>query len=584
MAILDIFLGLLHVVVIIIHLLVAPYTKVEESFNLQATHDILRYGIPTTNVTATLIQDYDHFTFPGAVPRTFVGPVVLAGLSKPIIDKLGNFVNEQVIVRGVLGLLTALSLIIYTRAVRLAYGRTTAVFYTLLQVSQFHLPYYASRPLPNTFALILSTVALSFLLPRPVTTPKQRRGAYRLGIYILTFTAVVFRSELSVLLFFLALQLLVTHRVSLFRDVIPAGIAGGLIGLVITLTVDSYFWQSHNPEVRHFTTPFLTENTGLIWPELSGFLYNAVENKSSEWGVSVWHYYFSSSLPKLLLNPSVLLVSLPFCFYGFPKAAKELLIPALGYVAVYSYLPHKEWRFVVYVVPALTLCGALGNAWIWNRRTKNLIYTLLAMGICGSTLLAALGGVGMMLVSSWNYPGGDAVTKLHHAFAKEGVHGAETVHLDTLVCMTGATRFLQERPLVPLSATESQKWSIAIKGVVFDKTEDEGDLLSVKFWEGIDWVVTSDVSRVIGKWRIVDSVVGWKGVRIYKPGEIVHVGAVGLGEKEAEELGLTKEPGPSTVWWKRALEDGYGLREKVFRGYWVGARIEEMVWILKKET
>ncbi|KAH0607505.1 uncharacterized protein H6S33_002539 [Morchella sextelata] len=566
MAILDIFLGLLHVTVIIVHLLVAPYTKVEESFNLQATHDILRYGISTTNVTASLVQDYDHFAFPGAVPRTFVGPVVLAGLSKPIIDILGDFVNDQVIVRGVLGLLTALSLILYTRAIHRAYGRTTAIFYTLLQISQFHLPYYASRPLPNTFALILSTAALSFLLPRPVTTPKQRRGTYKLGIYILTFTAVIFRSELAILLFFVALRLLLTRRVSLFRDVIPAGIAGGLVGLAITLTVDSYFWQSHNPEVRHFTTPFLTEKTGLIWPELSGFLYNAIENKSSEWGVSVWHYYFSSSLPKLLLNPSVLLVSLPFCLCGSPTAAKELLIPALGYVAVYSYLPHKEWRFVVYIIPALTLCGALGNAWIWDRRTKNAIYALLAMGTCGSIVLAALGGTGMMLVSSWNYPGGDAVMKLHHAFAEEGVHGVETVHLDTFV------------------SAENEKWNTAIKGVVFDKTENEDDLLSAKFWEDIDWVVTSDVSRVIGKWRIVDSVVGWKGVKVYKPGEIVHVGAIGIGEKEAEDLGLVKESEPSTVWWKRALEDGYGLRENVFKGYWVGARIEEMVWILKKET
>lgn len=82
---------------IILHLVVAPYTKVEESFNLQATHDILRYGIPTSDVAASLREEYDHFTFPGSVPRTFVGPVVLAGLSKPVIDVLGDVVNHQVI-------------------------------------------------------------------------------------------------------------------------------------------------------------------------------------------------------------------------------------------------------------------------------------------------------------------------------------------------------------------------------------------------------------------------------------------------------------------------------------------------------
>lgn len=591
---------------IILHLVAAPYTKVEESFNLQATHDILRYGISTSNVAVSLREEYDHFTFPGSVPRTFVGPVILAGFSKPVIDVFGNVVNHQVIgvfsllslrgglraygtvlhsVRGVLGLLTALSLNLYTRSVRLAYGRTTAVFYTLLQVSQFHLPYYASRPLPNTFALIFSTIALSFLLPAPITTPKRRRGNYKLGIYLLTFTAVVFRAEIALLLFFVTLQLLVTRRLSLFKDVILAGFVGGVVGLTVTLSIDSYFWQSQNEEARIFTTPFLTERTGLIWPELSGFLYNAIDNKSSEWGVSVWHYYFSSALPKLLLNPFVLLVSLPVCLYGTPRAAKELLIPALGYVAVYSYLPHKEWRFVVYVVPALTLCGALGNAWIWNRRSKNVLYALLAMGICGSMVLAALGGTGMMLASSWNYPGGEGVVKLHQALAREGVNGIymEKVHLDTFVCMTGATRFLQERPLLPFSGDAGVKWSAAIRAVVFDKTEDERTLLAPEFWEDIDWVVTGDVSRIIGKWRIVDSVIGWKGIKVYKPGEIVHVGAPGLGEREAEELGLVGEQELSSVWWKRVLEDGYGLRDRVLNGYWVGARMEEMVWILKKE-
>ncbi|KAI5247339.1 hypothetical protein E4T43_02125 [Aureobasidium subglaciale] len=71
----------------------SPYTKVEESFNTQAIHDTLIHGIPTRNAKAFFDSHYDHTTFPGPVPRTFVGAVVMSGLTRPlqiIIDMLSS--------------------------------------------------------------------------------------------------------------------------------------------------------------------------------------------------------------------------------------------------------------------------------------------------------------------------------------------------------------------------------------------------------------------------------------------------------------------------------------------------------------
>ena len=81
---------LLFLPLIALHHILSPYTKVEESFNIQATHDILTYGVPTSNAAVRFETSYDHMKFPGAVPRTFIGALALAALSKPFIW-LANF-------------------------------------------------------------------------------------------------------------------------------------------------------------------------------------------------------------------------------------------------------------------------------------------------------------------------------------------------------------------------------------------------------------------------------------------------------------------------------------------------------------
>lgn len=73
-----------------LHLYFAPYTKVEESFNIQAAHDILTYGVPLSDSKKLITTDYDHMTFPGAVPRTFVGALVLSEMSRPFARFLSS--------------------------------------------------------------------------------------------------------------------------------------------------------------------------------------------------------------------------------------------------------------------------------------------------------------------------------------------------------------------------------------------------------------------------------------------------------------------------------------------------------------
>lgn len=63
------------------HLKYSPFTKVEESFNIQATHDVLASGVQTSDTQEFLRANYDHVEFSGSVPRTFVGAIALTLLT-----------------------------------------------------------------------------------------------------------------------------------------------------------------------------------------------------------------------------------------------------------------------------------------------------------------------------------------------------------------------------------------------------------------------------------------------------------------------------------------------------------------------
>lgn len=352
----------------------------------------------------------------------------------------------------------------------------------------------------------------------PKATPALSYARQKQALLLLVVSAAVFRSETAIILGSTSLLLLLRDRASLARLVpLLAGLSLG--ALFLTVPIDSYFWQK---------LP--------LWPELAGFYYNAVLGASSDWGTSPWHYYFLSALPRLLLNPLALpLVAFALAQPATARSAADLVLPNLLFVAIYSAQPHKEARFIFYVVPALTAAAALGANYIFAHRTKTLAYGLVALALPLSILAACAGSAGMLLLSSLNYPGGDAVAQLFRLTQGLAPPAPQTVavHADVLTCMTGLTLFGQNPHGLPLAhgAPSPLPDGVAPPLLLFDKTEDEAAMAAADFWTRFDYVLAEDPGQITsGQWRTVGVVQGYDGVEVLRPGAV----AVGDSDKDVE--------------------------------------------------
>lgn len=405
------------------YLILAPYTKVEESFNIQAIHDIVFYGFH--------VEKFDHVEFPGAVPRTFLGALAIALPTKichflfPSIPKF----SLQLIARAFLGMLNIIAWTRFKRALAKVYGsmrgRTIGSWYTVLTLCQFHTCYYLTRTLPNMFAFPLVLVAYCWVL----------EDHLRAAVALLAFTATIFRVEIAALAASVMLCCLFHGRISL-RGCVLGGLFGATIGATMSIVVDSYFWQ---------TFPML--------PELNTFIFNVVQGQSSLWGVEPYNYYFTRHLPRLMGNPALSFFSVGALFLNSPKRIRLLYFATVLYIAICSFQPHKEWRFVIYVVPVWTAMAAHSTDFIWIRCKNRLSGLSIAAGILCMTMASLCVSLMKANVSSMNYPGGKALSTFHNLHPPESTSG-KTIHLDVLTCMTGVTRFTQEREDLVYDKTE----------------------------------------------------------------------------------------------------------------------------------
>ncbi|CAM0903527.1 unnamed protein product [Alopecurus aequalis] len=356
-----------------------PYTKVEESFNVQAMHDILYHNHH--------IDKYDHLEFPGVVPRTFIGALVIAILSSPAVLIMRVFhvpkIYSLLAVRLLLGCVTLTTLRLFRVEVKRKYGRHVEAFFVILTAIQFHVLFYSTRPLPNILALVCVNLAYSFWF----------KGNYLRTLQALIVAATVFRCDMILLLGTIGITLLLSRSFSLL-EAVKCCIGTTLLCIGFTVLVDSIMWQR------------------FVWPEFEVLWFNSVLNRSSEWGTHSFHWYFTSALPRSML------VAYPLCLVGalLDRRIVPYVLPVTIFVVLYSKLPHKELRFIIAAIPMLNVSASLAASRLFGYSAVS------------------------FTASYSNYPGGHALKALHEA---DSSVKEKMVHVDAFTAMSGVSRFCE---------------------------------------------------------------------------------------------------------------------------------------------
>jgi alpha-1,6-mannosyltransferase len=89
-------------------------------------------------------------------------------------------------------------------------------------------------------------------------------------------------------------------------EIIKYGAIASIVSLILSVPIDTFFWGLQY-DIRYRID---SKQIFVMWPELHSFYFNGVQNKSSDWGVSPWHWYFLAAIPKSVT------CAIPFAFIG----------------------------------------------------------------------------------------------------------------------------------------------------------------------------------------------------------------------------------------------------------------------------
>ncbi|XP_071952389.1 GPI mannosyltransferase 3-like [Antedon mediterranea] len=236
-----------------------------------------------------------------------------------------------------------------------------ALLVLIAHLTNWFVLFTATRTLANTMEMVLTSVALTYY---SVLCQHKNSMIYLVVVGL----AVIIRPTVAIIWIPLVFQHFLVEQYKLkfiFKFLAPICISL----LLLSLVLDRIFYGKW------------------ILVQLNFLKFNLFYNMAGFYGVHPWYWYITQGFP-VLLGPQIVLFAIGVFYHG--RELKQWLFIILWTIIIYSFLGHKEFRFLMGLLPIVALFN--GVAMFNMIRTKQSLVIMLVL-VIASIFIAAYTGL-----------------------------------------------------------------------------------------------------------------------------------------------------------------------------------------------
>ncbi|XP_068659058.1 mannosyltransferase APTG1 isoform X2 [Aristolochia californica] len=235
----------------------------------------------------------------------------------------------------------------------LIFNEHVAKWVLFCQLMNWFMFFCSPRTLSNVLETVLTVISLYYWPTFRGSSKKVPTDSRKLALALAGLACAIRPTSAITWLYVGLLELFEAHdrMMFLFFEVLPIG----TLVIMVTGLVDWIMYGS------------------LVFVPLNFLKFNFLSTGGDYYGTHKWHWYFTEGFPVMIFS------FLPFSAFGIHKSKQWKLFGLIVWVlGLYSILGHKEFRFVLPVLPiALMFAGyTLAEIDLSNKRKRSLNFSV----------------------------------------------------------------------------------------------------------------------------------------------------------------------------------------------------------------